>query len=215
MKKRIVIVVISLLVVGCFTNTIPLDQTSQTPNNTESPQWQELENGLWQSSDGELALKELIAGPRLEDDYKYVYNNLCGEQPIRDVIDLATFRYLGSSFYKDKNYVYTHYARAYGGQFFIIKGADVETFEVIGDWYAKDKHHIYDERKFILDSVDYDSFKTKKGIGCYAKDKNNYYFSGEERFKVEEKDDYLRKLKQSNWQRYKIEKRVIEELDKL
>ena len=28
----------------------------------------------------------------------------------------------------------------------------------------------------IMSSIDYKSFKTKKGLGCFAKDKNGYYF---------------------------------------
>lgn len=27
-----------------------------------------------------------------------------------------------------------------------------------------------------MDNIDYKSFKTKKGIGCFAKDKNGFYF---------------------------------------
>ncbi len=66
-----------------------------------------------------------------------------------------------------------------GGNFQIVEKADVSTFKIIGDCYAKDKNHIFDEKARIIDAIDYKTFKTKKGIGCFAKDKNGYYFWNE------------------------------------
>lgn len=62
---------------------------------------------------------------------------------IKDVVDVATFRYLGGAFFKDKRHVYRTYAMAGGGNFAIVDGADVATFQVLGDCYAKDKLGIY------------------------------------------------------------------------
>ncbi len=99
------------------------------------------------------------------------------EQKIKDIIDSATFKYLGSSFYKDKNHVYTHNSRLDGGNFWIVENADVKTFEVIGNsCYAKDKNFIYAERAIQMPNIDYKTFKTCGDCGCYAKDKNGYFF---------------------------------------
>ncbi len=44
-----------------------------------------------------------------------------------------------------------------------------------------------------MDSVDYKTFKTKKGCGCYAKDKNGIYFWD---FKIDLKDIEDSKLRE-------------------
>ena len=66
----------------------------------------------------------------------------------------------------------------FGGGFFCkIPEADVSTFEIIGD-YAKDKNYIFGANG-IMDAVDYETFKTCDDCGCFAKDKNGYYFWGD------------------------------------
>ncbi len=137
-------------------------------------QWKEIKPKLWMDNDGVLGIKTIEGNAAGIDVEKFI--TLCGEKTIKSVIDTASFQYLGSSFFKDKNHVYTHYKTACGGSFWIVKEADPSTFETIGDCYAKDKNHIYSEREMLLDSVDYNTFKTKKGIGCFAKDKYGYYF---------------------------------------
>ncbi len=39
-----------------------------------------------------------------------------------------------------------------------------------------------------MDSVDYRTFKTAKGVGCFAKDKNGFYFWDEKNIPSELKD---------------------------
>ena len=83
------------------------------------------------------------------------------------------------------NNIYTHYEMADGGNFWIVEDADTESFEVIGDCYAKDKNFIFGERAMKLDSIDYKTFKTCFDCGCFAKDKNGYFFWDE---KMDEND---------------------------
>lgn len=142
--------------------------------------WTKTNYALWKSKNGDLGIKTV----EVNDDgsrtniyiTKLSYNNSIKEKSINSVIDTLTFEYLGSSFYKDKKNVYRHYLMSDGGNFAIVENSDVKTFKVIGDCYAKDKNYIYGERAMRMDSVDYETFKTEKGFGPYAKDKNGFYF---------------------------------------
>jgi len=79
-----------------------------------------------------------------------------------------------------------------GGNFWIVKEADVKTFKVIGDCYAKDKNHIFGERAMEMKLIDYKTFRTKKGIGCFAKDKAGYYF-WDSKLNLDKLDEYEKK----------------------
>jgi hypothetical protein len=138
--------------------------------------WKELDCGLYESNNGDLALKtqaETEEGIIMD---KFITELCCDEVSLKTTIDTTSFKKLSSSYYKDKNNVYIYFTMSDGGNFWILEEADVASFEVLGDCYAKDKEKIFDNRARILDSVDYDSFNTTQGIGCYAKDKNGYYF---------------------------------------
>ena len=141
----------------------------------KSREWKELKCGLYKSKNGLLGFKTKEGTEQGIFIDRYISKLLSGA-PLHKIIDTSSFKFLGSSFYKDKNNIYTHYDRADGGSFYIVNEADVNSFKILGDCYAKDKNYIYGERTMPLDSVDYASFKTKKGLGCYAKDKNSYYF---------------------------------------
>lgn len=137
--------------------------------------WKETDFGLWKSKNGDLGLKTVEAtdvGITIE---KFI-DTFWDGKPLKEVIDTTTFQKLGSSFYKDKNHIYTHYIMADGGNFSIVEEADVSTFHVLGDCYAKDKNYIFGERALKMDSVDYETFKTCLDCGCYAKDKTGFYF---------------------------------------
>ncbi len=145
-------------------------------STNKSLEWKKLSSGLWSSNRGDIGFKTREGTAEGIFIDKYIIQVCCEGESMRTVVDTLTFKYLGSSFYKDKNHIYTHYDMADGGNFWIVEDADVATFKVIGDCYARDKHHIFGERAMVMDSVDYKTFKTKKGIGCFAKDKNGYYF---------------------------------------
>ncbi len=142
----------------------------------QSLAWIKTSFGLYKSKNGDLALKAAEGTEEGIIIEKYI-TEMADGQPLKSVIDSATFSYLGSSFYKDKNHVYTHYVMVDGGNFWIVDNADVKTFQVLGNCYAKDKNKIFTERNMETDTIfDYRSFKTCDDCGCFAKDKNGYYF---------------------------------------
>ena len=147
---------------------------SKIDSTNKALNWKALKDGLYISKNGDIGLKTC----EMYDDISitiYITTLCCDCKKLKDYIDTASFKFLGSSFYRDKNYIYTHYNMSDGGNFWIT-GADVESFEVLGNCYARDKRNIYGERAMIMDSVDYNSFKTSKEVGCFAKDKYGYLF---------------------------------------
>jgi len=141
----------------------------------KSLNWKEIKPKLWKSKNGDFGIKTRAGTDVGVFIDKYISQFPDG-QSLKKVIDLETFTYLGSSFYKDKNHIYTHYEMADGGNFWIVEEADVNTFEILGNCYAKDKNFIFGERAMKMDSVDYKTFKTCEDCACYAKDKNGFYF---------------------------------------
>ncbi len=159
--------------------------------------WKLQKNGLWISRKGDWAVKEIIAvgpeGMKQADNYitRMGFND---HEPLRQIIDTATFQKLNSSFYKDKNHVYRYYGMAYGGSFSVFPEADPQTFEVLSGCYAKDKNHIYESRQGILDSVDYTTFRTKSTLaGCFAKDRHGYLQWGDRISEDNMNNEYVQK----------------------
>lgn len=140
-------------------------------------EWKELKCGLWINHDGDIGfkVKEAIQGKYFTDRFITSYFEAEKVITLKSIVDTTTFRYLGSTFYKDKNNIYHHYTMADGGYFHVYDIVDYATFRVIGSIYAKDKNHIFDERNGILENVDYKTFRTAKGFS-FAKDKHGYYF---------------------------------------
>lgn len=148
----------------------------KTDSLNKNLDWKKTNYGLWKSKNGDLAIKTQEGNEQGIDIERYI-TECCEGEEIKNVIDTLTFKYLGSSFYKDKKNVYTHFMMSDGGNFWIVKGADVNTFQVISNsCYAKDKNYIYGERAMKMNNIDYNTFKTCEDCGCYAKDKNGYYF---------------------------------------
>jgi len=139
-------------------------------------EWKKYKANLWMNCNGELGIKTAEANEEEIDIVRYITQLCCEGNSLQSVIDTTSFQFLGSSFYKDKNHIYTHFEMSDGGNFWVVEEADVATFKIIGDCYAKDKNHIFGERAMVMDSVDYKTFKTEKGSGCFAKDKNGFYF---------------------------------------
>lgn len=150
---------------------------SKTDSINKNLDWKKTDYGLWKSKNGDLAIKTQAGNEQEIYTEKYITELCCEEKEIKNVIDTLTFKYLGSSFYKDKKNVYTHFSMSDGGNFWIVEKADAKTFEVIGNsCFAKDKKYIYGERAMRMDSIDYKTFKTCDECSCFAKDKNGYYF---------------------------------------
>lgn len=148
----------------------------ETDQYNQSLGWKKTSFDLWRSKNGDLAIKTKAGSDVGISIDQYISEMADSGKPIKYVIDTVTFRYVGSSFYKDKNHVYTHFVMAHGGNFWIVQGADPQTFESLGKCYAKDKNNIYGERAMKMDSMDYATFKTCNECNCYAKDKNGFYF---------------------------------------
>ncbi len=156
-------------------------------------EWKEIKDNLYISKNGDLGFKTIEGTEEGIFIDRYLTHVFVDDFTLmKSVIDSSTFEFLGSSFYKDKNHIYNHYTMADGGTLSIVKDADVKTFEVIGDCYAKDKNYIFAERTLIMDFIDYKTFKTKKGIGCYSSDKNGYYF-WDEKINITETDEEAEK----------------------
>lgn len=166
--------------------------------------WKKLRCGLYKNKNGEIAFQDNQAigeGEFSAEMYIYKFGFNEGKS-LKLVVDTTTFIEMGSNYYRDKNHIYYHYGMAHGGSFYINTEVDYKTFKVIGDVYAKDQNHVYVDRTGIVRNVDYKTFRSKIGIGPYAKDKNGYYYWGEKIDTLNnESDDY--------------EKKAIKELDKL
>lgn len=146
-------------------------------------EWKLLKCGLWQNNKDDIGFQtqRVICsdGLILVVDYitKFGFNEY---PPLKEVVDTMTFKALGNSYYKDKNYIYHHYSMSDGGSFYIFDKADYQTFQILDGCYAKDKNHIFDYRGTVIENVDYETFTTRKGVsGCVAKDKNGYVSFGE------------------------------------
>jgi len=151
-------------------------------NKCENNKWRKLKCGLWTNTKGDIGFKTsrvIAMEEEVETEDFYLTKFGFNENPaLKDVIDTLTFRELGNTFYKDKNNIYHHYGMSDGGSFYIFD-ADYATFEVLGDCYAKDKNKIYEIRDDGKpDRLDYKTFKTITGPGCFSKDKNGYYSWG-------------------------------------
>lgn len=166
---------------ACIDGIYKYEQTlrkKEIDSMNKSLNWKLIKNNLYRNKNGEIGFKEkrsLGEGTSPVTDYitKFGFND---GKPLKTEIDTATFEDLGSSYYKDKRHIYIYYAMLGGGSFSIDTKVDYKTFKVIGDSYAKDKKHIYCDRMGIMEQADYKTFRTKIGIGAYAKDKNAYYY---------------------------------------
>lgn len=160
----------------------------------KSLNWKLIKHNLYRNKNGDIGFQEnrsLGEGTITVIDYitKFGFND---GKPLKSVIDTATFEDLGSSYYKDKKHIYTYYGMLAGGSFSIDSIVDYKTFKVIGDTYAKDKNHIYADRMGIMEDADYKTFRTKVGIGGYAKDKKGYYYWGQKIDTLNYDDEYTR-----------------------
>jgi len=166
-------------------------------NKHDVSQWQNLNNILWRDRCGNIAFRINIYTPHLEtqEAYRYITCIDCrfDRKPLKDIVDVETFKRVSGTYYKDKKNVYLYSDMFGGGWFAIVDGADSVSFESIDEeysHYARDKHSIYAERFGRMDAVDYATFEIFSPIDVperykaivkhnpvvyYAKDKNNYY----------------------------------------
>jgi DKNYY family len=102
-----------------------------------------------------------------------------GLKEMKYVVDTASFKILGSFYFKDKNHVYDFNPMSDGGTIGINWDADVKTFQVLeSSFYSKDRKHCY-YRGNIIEGADINSFKVLDTSYSWhiAYDKRNYYSS--------------------------------------
>lgn len=144
-------------------------------------QWKKMENGFWKSVDGEIAVQTKDSPKDKISSDKHLITEITGEGiSLKSIIDPETFIHLQNDVYKDKNHVYLHSGVKGHEKFRIMREiTDPLSLSLMGDnYYAKDNQNIYDQWFHVLKNIDYDTFRTEKGCGCYGKDKNGYYFGG-------------------------------------
>lgn len=166
----------------------------ETDSINKGLNWKLIKHNLYRNKNGDIGFQEnrsLGEGAVTVIDY-ITKLGLNDGKPLKSVIDTTTFQDLGSSYYKDKKHIYVYYGMLDGGHFNIDPKVDYKTFKVIGDTYAKDKNHIYADRMGIMEHADYETFRTKVGIGPYAKDKNGYYYWGDKIDTLNYDDEYTK-----------------------
>jgi len=145
--------------------------------------WAPIEHNLWRNGAGDIGLREWVA---TEQEARVSYLTVLGHSgvPLKDALDLASFKHLGAGFYADKDRLYHHYEMAGGGEFRPFANADLATFEVLSDCYARDASSVFTARGTALVDVDPQSFRTHEHAGCFAKDRRGYFFWGD-RFELD------------------------------
>lgn len=167
-----------------------------------SLEWEEIKPKIWRSKNGDIGIKELRMVNQKDfifaEDYITTTNNF---KPLKEIIDLTSFEYLGNNFYCDHKTIYHYYSMAYGGKFMIRNDINKESFELLGDCYARDNQHVFTERGAVIENVDLSTFFTLSGAGCFAKDKNHYFF-WDDIVLIEDLDsqsrEFIDKLNQAN-----------------
>jgi hypothetical protein len=152
----------------------------------------ELACGLYINDNGTLAYKAVDNSYRMDTTGKekpfYVYLTTIygadlsdtingGLKEMKFVVDTATFKILGTFYFKDKNHFYDFNPMADGGTIAINPDIDIKTFQILeSEFYAKDKKHCY-YRGRIVEGADLKSFKVLDTSYSFhtAYDKRNYY----------------------------------------
>lgn len=94
------------------------------------------------------------------------------EKPLSEIIDIKTFTKLdnGTSFSKDKNYVYYSYVSSSGSYRVIVNGANPKTFKPLSDYrYGIDDKHIFHQSD-IINGLNFEKHEI-----LYSLDKTDYF----------------------------------------
>lgn len=100
-----------------------------------------------------------------------------GLKEMKYVVDTATFKMLGTFYFKDKNHFYDFNPMSDGGTIGINSDIDAKAFQILeSEFYAKDQNHCY-YRGRIIEGADVKSFKVLDTSYSFhtAFDKKNYY----------------------------------------
>lgn len=182
---------ISLIV--CLTNCGEHNSESKskaTSKKGDTTTFKVLACGLYMDKKGNLAFKthDFTDQDRYLTDIWYADRTDSingGLKDMKYVVDTATFKILGTFYFKDKNHVYDFAPMSDGGTIGINWDADVNTFQVLeSDFFSKDRKHCY-YREIIIKDADVNSFKVLDTSYSQdiAYDKRNYY-NGEKKMNV-------------------------------
>ena len=112
----------------------------------------------------------------------------CEGVPLKRGIDRETFRHLKpSSYWRDKNSVFHHYDESSGGFLRRMVDVDEKSFRIVG-CYAQDMNSVYTDRGEKVLDVDRSSFYTTESAGCFAKDRDGYFFHGDRLDSIDQLD---------------------------
>lgn len=151
----------------------------------------ELRCGLWINASGSLAYKDIAAAPPdIADSVDVVDNYITWTYDYRDslddymtglcdVIDTASFEFMGRFYMKDRNHIYFYQPMAYGGQIFVTNGIDRASFRTFPDhstdFFACDKDNCYALSRRI-DGADPPTFRPVEFDGyVISRDRNHVY----------------------------------------
>ena len=163
-----------------------VDQLMEQVNSSEQ-EWKLLKHNLYINTKGDIGFASepdivFVPSSELEGERAMCPNVFLttfgydDSLTLKSTIDVETFEYLGASFYKDKNHIYSHYSVCDGGAFKIFAD-DTESFKVRG-LHATYKSKAYHYRKGQLDA-DIETFTTFRSNDNIARDKNGFFSFGE------------------------------------
>lgn len=151
---------------------------------SEKEKWREMSCGLYMNSNSEIAFATQslkinndttkIGGEKCSNVY---ITNINDTIPLKNIIDTLTFKHIGSTFFRDTNYVYNYYQICDGG-FFNIYKPNSPKIELLNDYYIRIDNEIHHFRKGPL-VVDFNTFRPSNKYPQLASDKDYLYFFGE------------------------------------
>lgn len=129
----------------------------------DSLRFTHVKDDFYQNSSGDLFERKLVmARPKdsaCRCQFVVMYDSLIRisendtivEKPLRELIGLASFIRLDSTFYsKDNKHVFYFHGNSDGGTRSFVKGADPATFRRLGDYrWGIDKAHVFYETKML------------------------------------------------------------------
>lgn len=149
----------------------------ETTIQVAEKEWRELRCGLYINTKGDLAFFSNQKGDKgesviCEDVYitSFGYDD---STQLKDIIDTATFEYIGAIMFKDKNRIYRFSPKCDGGYFYIFSD-DTSGFTLLNDYYYKYKSNIYHYSYGEIDA-DAETFTVFEDFDNIVKDKDGFF----------------------------------------
>jgi hypothetical protein len=110
-----------------------------------------IKDNLYKDAQNNLYFKTLDRSQNSLGETRYlnvVYSETFGVNGIKEmkeVIDPATFKYMGNDYYRDKSNIYFFYIMEDGGTFSLVKDVDKNSFKIVNE-EEKEHHDSYDDK---------------------------------------------------------------------